>query len=135
MKCEIEIPDELLKVDGDRYEPTGEFRTPRKDEPHLSNGVVWVESSSYDKSARIILRRVEPPKPVLRAFKGPEEVPGHLVWARLKSFDGDGRRVAFSPLSYGLVLLGSLTVDYKDAVNDVELAGTDLVWVPAGIEE
>jgi hypothetical protein len=132
MKCEIglEIPE--------GWEPTGEVRPPVMGETFLCSDFFQTIACSRDlppQANRIILRRVEPPKPVLRAFKGPEEVPGHLVWARLKSFDGDGRRVAFSPLSYGLVLLGSLTVDYKDAVNDVELAGTDLVWVPAGIEE
>jgi hypothetical protein len=132
MKCEIglEIPE--------GWEPTGEVRPPVMGETFLCSDFFQTIACSRDlppQANRIILRRVEPPKPVLRAFKGPEEVPGNLVWARLKAFGGDGRRVAFSPLSCGLVLLGSLNVDYKDAVYDVELAGPDLVWVPAGIEE
>jgi hypothetical protein len=75
MKYEIELPD-VLKLDGVKYEPTGEFREPKHKEVFINVlGEVEEANHSFSGDKRIILRPV---------WTWPEELKG---WGIVKSKD------------------------------------------------
>lgn len=56
MKYEIELPNEMLK-DGVAYEPTGEFRNPKKGEAILWLRSVTITGRDFDESEPYIILR------------------------------------------------------------------------------
>jgi hypothetical protein len=88
MKCEIDLEIH------EGYEPTGEYRVPRDGELVLCRdnyrGPDKAESfreAVFRNAKYIILRRVEPPKPVLRAWRDRSEVPVEALSAWFRWLD------------------------------------------------
>jgi hypothetical protein len=135
MKVELEIPDESFTLGGDNFRATGEFRHPKDNEPFIcSRADGFAPSVQFGPSEyhRIILRKIEPPKPVYRAWKDRSEVPFEALngWFRFNETDDHYRVKGTTPEG---LLIANVSPSWFYLRRDWQWSSDGKDWHPCGV--
>jgi hypothetical protein len=132
----VKMPDDFPV---EKFEEEAEWRVPKMGDTVADKDQDRVALINWVGTCTLCLTPKEPPKPVLRAFKGPHEVPKGTLWIRGPLAGEDVRRhvdIEADAFKFAGFAGEIVFVKYPEAVKKGFLiAGIDEDFKPAGIEE